>query len=126
VIGGAAGVGTVFELSPPANHHGAWTLNVLHTFACGSDGCYPWAGLTMDSKCTFYGTTQFGGLPSNGGTVFALKQEGGIWFEGVVFSFKLSNDQLAAGAVLLGKGGTLYGTTIGSGMNAGAVFKIQP
>ena len=80
----------------------------------------------MDSNGTFYGTTQFGGLPSNGGTVFALKQEGGIWFEGVVFSFKYSNNQLAAGAVLLGKGGKLYGTTIGSGMNAGAVFKIQP
>jgi uncharacterized repeat protein (TIGR03803 family) len=126
VIGGWAGVGTVFELSPPTNHHGAWALNVLHTFACGSDGCFPWAGLTMDSKGTFYGSTQFGGLPSNGGTVFALKQEGGIWFEGVVFSFKLSIDQLAAGGVLLGKGGTLYGTTIGSGMNAGAVFKIQP
>jgi uncharacterized repeat protein (TIGR03803 family) len=126
VIGGGSGVGTVFELSPPANHHGAWTLNVLHTFACGSDGCFPWAGLTMDSNGTFYGTTQFGGLPSNGGTVFALKQVGEIWFEGVVFSFKLSIDQLAAGAVLLGKGGTLYGTTIGSEMDAGAVFKIQP
>lgn len=126
VIGGGSGVGTVFEVSPPAIHHGAWTLNVLHTFACGSDGCYPWAGLTMDSNGTFYGTTQFGGLPSNGGTVFALKQEDGIWFEGVVSSFKLSNNQLAAGAVLLGKGGTLYGTTIGSQMNAGAVFKIQP
>jgi len=126
VIGGGSGVGTVFELSPPANHHGAWTLNVLHTFACGSDGCFPWAGLTMDSNGTFYGTTQFGGLPSNGGTVFALKQVGEIWFEGVLFSFKLSINQLAAGAVLLGKGGTLYGTTIGSEMNAGAVFKIQP
>jgi uncharacterized repeat protein (TIGR03803 family) len=126
VIGGGSGVGTVFELSPPANHHGAWTLNVLHTFACGSDGCFPWAGLTIDSNGTFYGTTQFGGLPSNGGTVFALKQVGEIWFEGVVFSFKLSINQLAAGAVLLGKGGTLYGTTIGSEMNAGAVFKIQP
>jgi uncharacterized repeat protein (TIGR03803 family) len=126
VIGGGAGVGTVFELSSPANHHGAWTLNVVHTFACGSDGCYPWAGLTVNSEGTFYGTTQFGGLPSNGGTVFALKKQGGIWFEGVVFSFKLSNDQLAAGAVLLGKGGTLYGTTIGSGKNAGAVFEIRP
>jgi uncharacterized repeat protein (TIGR03803 family) len=124
VVGGGANVGTVFELSPPANHHGAWTVNVLHTFACGSDGCFPWAGLTMDPNGTFYGTTQFGGLPSNGGTVFALKQEGGIWFEGVVFSFKLSNNQLAAGAVLL-KGRTLYGTTIGSSMNAGAVFKIK-
>jgi uncharacterized repeat protein (TIGR03803 family) len=126
VIGGGSGVGTVFELSPPANHHRAWTLNVLHTFACGSDGCFPWAALTMDSNGTFYGTTQFGGLPSNGGTVFALKQVGEIWFEGVVFSFKLSINQLAAGAVLLGKGGTLYGTTIGSEMHAGAVFKIQP
>jgi uncharacterized repeat protein (TIGR03803 family) len=126
VVGGGASVGTVFELSPPADHHGGWTLNVLHTFACGSDGCYPWAGLTLDWKGTFYGTTQFGGLPSNGGTVFALKREGGIWFEGVVFSFTLSSDQLATSGVLLGKGGTLYGTTIGSGMNAGAVFEIQP
>jgi uncharacterized repeat protein (TIGR03803 family) len=125
VIGGAAHVGTVFELSPPANHLGAWTEITLHTFACGSDGCYPWAGLTLDANGTFYGTTQFGGLPSNGGTVFALKQESGIWFEGVVFSFKISNNQLAAGAVLLGEKGTLYGTTIGSGMNAGAVFEIQ-
>jgi uncharacterized repeat protein (TIGR03803 family) len=80
----------------------------------------------MDSKGTFYGTTQYGGLPSNGGTVFALKEEGGIWFEGVVFSFKLSIDQLAAGGVLLGKGGTFYGTTIGVEMDAGAVFEIQP
>ena len=126
VIGGGAGVGTVFELSSPANHHGAWTLNVVHTFACGSDGCYPWAGLTVNSEGTFYGTTQFGGLPSNGGTVFALKKQGGIWFEGVVFSFKLSSDQLAAGGVFLGKGGRLYGTTIGSGKNAGAVFEIRP
>ena len=126
VIGGASGVGTAFELRPPGDHHGPWTLNVLHTFACGSDGCYPWAGLVLDWKGTFYGTTQFGGLPSNGGTVFALKEEGGIWFEGVVSSFKLSPEQLAAGGVLLGKGGTLYGTTIGSGMNAGAVFEIQP
>jgi len=126
VIGGGSGVGTAFELRPPGDHHGPWTLNVLHTFACGSDGCYPWAGLVLDWKGTFYGTTQFGGLPSNGGTVFALKEEGGIWFEGVVSSFKLSPEQLAAGGVLLGKGGTLYGTTIGSGMNAGAVFEIQP
>jgi uncharacterized repeat protein (TIGR03803 family) len=127
VVGGAFGAGTVFELSRPASHHGAWTLKVLHTFECETgDGCQPSAGLTVDSKGTFYGTTQYGGLPSNGGTVFSLKQEGGTWVENVIFSFKLSNDQLAASGVLLGKGGALYGTTIGSGMNAGAVFKIQP
>jgi len=57
VVGGGASVGTVFELSPAADHHGAWTLNVLHTFACGSDGCYPWAGLTVDSKARFMHNT---------------------------------------------------------------------
>jgi len=92
VTGGAAGVGTVFELSPPANPDSVWTKIILHTFACGSDGCYPWADLTLDSKGTFYGTTQFGGLPSNGGTVFALRQQGGIWFEGAVFSFKFKTN----------------------------------
>ena len=126
VIGGGSGVGTVFELSPPVNHHGAWTETTIHTFACGSDGCYPWAGLTMDRKGTFYGTTQFGGLPSNGGTVFELKQLGGIWTQGVVFSFKYSNNQLSAAGLLLDAWGTLYGTTIGSGMNAGMVFKLRP
>jgi len=39
---------------------------------------------------TFYGTTQFGGLPSNGGTVYELKKKGGIWTEGVVYSFQES------------------------------------
>jgi uncharacterized repeat protein (TIGR03803 family) len=126
VIGGGSGVGTVFELSPPASHDGVWTETTLHTFACGSDGCYPWAGLTMDRKGTFYGTTQFGGLPSNGGTVFQLKLQGGIWTEGVVFSFKYSNNQLSAAGLLLDKRDTLYGTTIGSGMDAGMVFKLCP
>ena len=105
MIGGGSGVGTVFELSPPVNHHGAWTETTIHTFACGSDGCHPWAGLTMDRKGTFYGTTQFGGLPSNGGTVFELKQLGGIWTEGVVFSFKYSNNQLSAAGLLLARVG---------------------
>lgn len=79
-----------------------------------------------DSGGTFYGTTQFGGLPSNGGTVFTLKKQRGIWFEGVVFRLNVSSDQLAASGVFLAKGGRLYGTTIGSGMNAGAAFEIRP
>jgi uncharacterized repeat protein (TIGR03803 family) len=125
VIGGGSGVGTVFELSPPANHHGAWTETTLHTFACGSDGCYPWAGLTMARNGRFYGTTQFGGLPSNGGTVFELKLVDGVWAEGVVFSFNYYNNQFAAAGLLLDKR-TLYGATTGGGRNAGMVFKLRP
>lgn len=126
VIGGADGVGTIFQLTPPLNHHGAWTETILHSFTCGSDGCYPWAGLIMDKKGVFYGTTQFGGLPSNGGTVFQLKLDGDTLTESVLLTFEAANNQLSASSLLLGKGGALYGTTIGSGMNAGIVFKLRP
>jgi uncharacterized repeat protein (TIGR03803 family) len=126
VIGGASGVGTVFELKPPSSHRGPWTETVLHSFTCGSDGCYPWAGLTMDKNEVFYGTTQFGGLPSNGGTVFQVKKDGGVWTESVLYSFDASLDQLSAAGLLLGDGGTLFGTTIGANMAAGTVFELQP
>jgi len=126
VKGGASNSGVIFQLTPPASHHGPWVETVLHSFTCGSDGCLPWAGLTMDKNGVFYGTTQYGGLPSNGGTVFRLKQESGTWTESVLFSFKSSSNQLPAADLLLGDRGTLYGTTIGSGMNAGMVFKLVP
>jgi uncharacterized repeat protein (TIGR03803 family) len=126
VVGGANSVGTIFQLAPPANGQGVWTETVLHSFSCGSDGCFPWPGLIMDKKGVFYGTTQFGGLPSNGGTVFQLKPNSGVLTESVLFSFVAGNDQLSAAGLLLGNGGTLYGTTIGSGMNAGIVFKLRP
>jgi uncharacterized repeat protein (TIGR03803 family) len=126
VKGGTSNGGVIFELTPPASHHGPWVETVLHSFTCGSDGCLPWAGLTMDKKGVFYGTTQYGGLPSNGGTVFQLKRESGTWTESVLFSFNNSNNQLPAAGLLLDESGTLYGTTIGSGMNAGLVFKLLP
>jgi hypothetical protein len=55
------GCGTVFKLSPPASHGGSWTETTVHSFAGGSDGANPWAGLTSDGKGGFYGTTYTGG-----------------------------------------------------------------
>jgi uncharacterized repeat protein (TIGR03803 family) len=126
VIGGASKVGTIFQLTPPAHHGVPWTETVLHSFTCVSDGCYPWAGLTMDKKGAFYGTTQYGGLPTNGGTVFQLTQSGGVWTESVLSSFTHAPDQRSAAGVLMGKGGTLYGTTIGEKTRNGLVFKLHP
>jgi len=126
VRGGVSDTGTVFELTAPANQDGVWTEAVLHSFTCGTDGCLPWAGLTVDKNGTFYGTTQFGGLPSNGGTVFELKLHGGVWTESVLFSFKVANNRLSAAGLLLSRGGALYGSTIGKGMNAGMVYKLRP
>jgi len=126
VEGGASGGGVMFQLTPPASHEGAWTETVLHSFTCGSDGCLGWAGLIMNRNGTFYGTTQYGGLPSNGGTVFQLKLQGGIWTEAVLYSFIYDANHFSAAALLLGKDGRLYGTTVGSSGNSGMVFKLRP
>src|SRR5262249_7340339 len=57
--GGASGLGRLFSL--PAG--GAAT--VLHTFAGGSAGEYPEAGLVQDGVGTLYGTTYAGALPAS-------------------------------------------------------------
>jgi uncharacterized repeat protein (TIGR03803 family) len=128
VNGGAFYNGAVFELSPPANHDlASWTETTLYSFKGGTDGYDPWAGLTLDSQGTFYGTTQNGGGLQDGGTVFMLKQEGGIWFEDVVGTSGLGSDMRPAGGQLLVRGATLYGTTVGAAGNGpGMVFEIRP
>jgi uncharacterized repeat protein (TIGR03803 family) len=127
VVGGVSGSGTVFQLTPPASHHGLWNKTTLHYFHGGrGDGHLPWAGLTMDKKGVLYGTTQSGGLPFLGGTVFQLKQVAGKWTESIVFSFRAYLTQDSTAGLLLGKDGALYGTTIGRKGNAGMVFKLRP
>ena len=63
--GGFSGtVGTVFSITTSGKE------NVLHSFAGGSDGDNPGAGL-IDVNGTLYGTTSDGGAHRDG-TVFAL------------------------------------------------------
>jgi uncharacterized repeat protein (TIGR03803 family) len=54
-FGGISDHGVVFELDTTGKE------TVLHSFTGGSDGANPWAGLTMDSSGSLYGTTQGGG-----------------------------------------------------------------
>src|ERR1700679_1952063 len=65
--GGGNGCGVVFKLAPPGGGTGPWTESVLYTFACGSDGAAPDAGLVFDAKGNLYGATLSGGSMS--GTV---------------------------------------------------------
>ena len=67
---GTLGCGTVFELTPGAN--GSWTETIVHSFSGnGTDGTYPFAGLTFDSSGNLYGTASEGGS-SDAGTVFEI------------------------------------------------------
>jgi len=64
--GGAFGKGTVFKLDATGREI------VLHSFAGGSDGEQPVAGLIRDAVGNFYGTTLFGGDAANDGVVFKI------------------------------------------------------
>jgi uncharacterized repeat protein (TIGR03803 family) len=132
VAGGTSNVGAVFEVSPPGS---AWTEGVLYSFAGGTDGASPWAGLIFDKAGNLYGTTASGGGTSctgGCGTVFELSPpavQGGSWTETVLYRFAGGNDGSSpwAGLILDAKG-NLYGTT-GSGggkSNGGTVFQLAP
>lgn len=65
---GAYNSGTVFEL---VHSQGGWTYNLLHTFAGGSDGAYPFSTLAIDGNGNLYGTTSSGGI-NNQGVIFEI------------------------------------------------------
>jgi len=114
VEGGTGEYGTVFELVPPATVGGAWVETVLYRFTGGSDGGWPYAGLAIDSKGVLFGTTYLG-------TLFALAppRSAGEWSFSV-----LSGVSWGLGALTIGPGGTLYGTTFGG--EGQSIYDVVP
>jgi uncharacterized repeat protein (TIGR03803 family) len=114
--GGASNDGTVFELAK-----GSGTITTLASFN-GSDGAYPVAGLIMGGSGNLYGTTNLGGA-SNDGTVFELAAGSGTI--STLASFSGSDGAYPVAGVVMGGGGTLYGTTnLGGASNDGTVFEL--
>ena len=121
------GCGTVYSLAPPASTGGAWSQTVLYSFGGVSDGAGPEAGVAVGGDGTLYGTTYLGGT-SNAGTVFSLTppaSPNGSWTHAVLHTFPIG--QSGPGAVAIGAGGVLYGTTAYGGAEAlGTVFSLTP
>lgn len=69
VSGGASDYGTVFALKHSAS---GWAEVVLHSFAGGTDGAYPYAPVFLNGD-KLYGTTSLGGA-SNYGTAYQLSR----------------------------------------------------
>ena len=123
--GGGQGCGTVFKLSASG------TETVLHSFAGGTDGERPMAGLVRDSAGNLYGTTAAGGGANcsdssvNGcGTVFRLSNTG---VETVLHSFAgyPTDGESPYAGLIIGAKGNLYGTTVMGGAHGyGTVFKL--
>ena len=104
--GGVFFDGTVFKLSPVSSKP------VLHSFAGGTDGSLPVAGVIADTAGNLYGTTQYGGgvacFGGGCGTVFKLDKTGK---ETVLYSFTGGADGAAPVAGLVrDAAGNLYGT----------------
>ena len=59
-LGGAAGVGTVFQVTPPEDGMPA-TFSTLWNFTGGPDGSEPGSTFVIDSDGALYGTATFGG-----------------------------------------------------------------
>jgi len=132
-VGGSAGGGVVFSLTPPASPGDAWTENVVWSFASApDDGRLPSTPVVFDSSGTLYGTT-FEGGPKNGGTVYSLappSSSGGSWTEAILRSFRPKASG-GPGGVILGPGGVLYGTTVDNrnlknGVPGGSIFSLSP
>jgi uncharacterized repeat protein (TIGR03803 family) len=134
--GGTYGVGTVFEMSPPAAPGGAWTMKYIYSFVpygTGGGGWVPVSDLVQDQSGAFYGTTFNGGDPvCSCGAVYKLTPPavaGGAWTETQLYAFPWDDihGRLPANAALtLGSHGTLYGVTVQGGTyNAGVIYELQ-
>jgi hypothetical protein len=94
------GCGTVFELKQQAN--GTWTETILHGFAAGKGGAFPWGALIFDGSGNLYGTMSGYGSFAVGG-VFELTPRPHGWAYNILY------DDGAAPGLLMDGAGNLYG-----------------
>jgi uncharacterized repeat protein (TIGR03803 family) len=123
-----------------ASAQAQFTETAIYTFAGGTDGMGPWAGLIFDSAGNLYGTTYDGGDTTcyyqGCGTVFKLTPtSGGSWTETVLYAFGGGSDGANPyGSLTSDAAGNLYGTTFYGGdttacapsAGCGTVFELTP
>jgi uncharacterized repeat protein (TIGR03803 family) len=110
--------GTVFSLTPPPSQGGTWTEAVICTFKQTNR---PQSSLAIGGGGVLYGTTPAGGS-GDAGMVFSLRPgPAGVWTPAVLHSFSWRNSANGvspSAGVVIGAGGVLYGTTMGSGSHS--------
>jgi hypothetical protein len=126
------GMGAVFELIPPSSPGAGWTEQTIYEFQGGTDGEYPYAGLTMGAHGVLYGTT----MGSESGvsfpayadsTIFSLTPPatvGGSWTEHVVYLFSDPANGCDPGLLTrIGNAFFSYAGYCGSGQT-GTIFEL--
>jgi uncharacterized repeat protein (TIGR03803 family) len=125
IAGGKYGNGVVFKLTLAKS--GKWLETVLYSFAGGTDGAVPVAGVTVGSTGNIYGTTSAGGTYGYG-TVFELTRSGTTWTETILHNFANGDDgSIPYAGLIIDKSGNLYGAaTQGGNGGGGTVFELSP
>ena len=138
VLAATALVGT------PAAH--AQNYSVIHSFANGYGGAWPWSPITLGAGSHIYGTTFHGGNRGQEacqvdpeeqgcGIVYDLYQRSGQWTFDTLFAFQFQDGAYPHQGVTFGPDGALYGAAGFGGQNAppncsldgcGTVYKLQP
>ena len=120
----------------------AQAFQVIHTFTFtdGAEGLTP-DGVIMDAAGNLYGTAQEGGQMHcdydylGCGTVFKLSNNGSGWIFATLYRFRgypQRDGRDLNGGVILGRDGSLYGTTFWGGLSGDGlpgyemVYKITP
>jgi uncharacterized repeat protein (TIGR03803 family) len=127
-LGGEHGLGAVFKIQGTSGKE-----TVLYSFTGGSDGCFPYSGVILDSASNLYGVTFEGGsgFCNNGlGVVFRVDPDGN---ETVLHTFSGRDGAGPDSALLFDSNGNLYGTTENGGSSngcgfsgCGVVFEVSP
>ena len=128
--GGAAGIGIVYKLSPPASPGKGWTETSLLTFPTGVSGAYPAGGLVENTSGDIFGVTAHGGeVPDIYGVAFAIEPGQDEIF---LHSFSSYGDGAnPTGTLFLDTNGDLYGTakfggnTTNCSGGCGTIYKIK-
>ncbi len=133
VGGGTYGVGTVYELSPPAKGSTTWTKTILYNFqSWGITGYTPSSELAIDSAGDLYGVTWSGGDGRcHCGVLYELVPPatvGGPWRHIVLHAFtNASNDGRLPNAAPVLSSTTIYGVTQQGGLHdSGIVYQFIP
>jgi uncharacterized repeat protein (TIGR03803 family) len=127
-----AGLAVVIMIVLPIGVAQGQTYQVIHDFAGGLDGSEPSSGVTIDAAGNLYGTTFEGDALT--GTVYRLVSKSSHWVLMPLYLFTEggSNGAIPYARVIIGRDGSLYGTTAfgGNSQNCasgcGVVFNMKP
>jgi uncharacterized repeat protein (TIGR03803 family) len=114
--GGIDNIGAIFRIDTSGK------ITLLHSFS-GSDGSYPWGGLTLGLDGNFYGGTALGGAGGSG-VLFKVTPTGSYTILHEFLNYATGGGG-AYSPPILAADGSFYGVTdFGGAQNAGVLYKI--